>query len=305
MRKLSEVIVVTFMLFAFAQAWALENGSVPPGGTKMARLKEKAEAKEASASYKAAAGLYKKLAAGSDVRREKAAYLLKEADCLFKANSTDKASEAYKKLIREYSLYLPFDRVVDNMRTLAENYIAGKGTFWGLKDKDSGISNYFFILTEAPSINVSLKDRLRLAQLLKSQQRREEAVTVYQDILKLDPTLDDIRLELANVLMELARNGDGDGAIRRAAVRQARIILDGSPKYARRDEAELIVAEANGLEAASLLELGRFYLRGSHRKPEAARMYLTDLVKRFPDSKPAWEAAGILDKLGPAEAGAK
>lgn len=264
---------------------------------KIEVYKSKGAFKEEKNVYYGAAKLYHKVAIRSSDRSEKAEYFLKEAECLRLANKTHKASEAYKKLMKEYSLYIPYDDVVAKLRGISEDFVNGHGTFWGIRDKSAAISNYFFILLEAPSIHVSLDDRLRLAELLREAKRREEAVVVYQDILKLDPTLDDVRLELANLLIEIAKRGDGDGSICRSAVRQAKFILERNPKYGRRDEVELIIAEANDQEAVKLLELGQFYLKGAHKRPEAAKAYLQDLIKRFPNSKASWEAQKILDNL--------
>ena len=258
-------------------------------------LKIKAQEKWAKDDYMGAAKLYKKAARKLDKPIFKADMLLKEAECYYEANKTHRATEAFRALMKDYALYIPYDLVVDRLRTLAERYVDGNGTFWGIRDRQTAIEIYFLILTDAPSIHVSLADRLRLAELLKKDDRGEEAVVVYQEILKMDPTLDDVRLTLAQLLVELCKRGDGDGSIRRAANRQAKMILDRNPDYSRKAEVELILATANEVEASRMLELGQFYLRPSHLKPSAAKVYLQELIQKYPGTNAAFQAKDLLD----------
>lgn len=258
-------------------------------------LKIKAGEKLAEDNFTGAAKLYHKAALKLNKAEEKAEMFLKEAECYFEANKTHLASEAYRALMKDYALYLPYSVVVERLRTLAERYVDGNGTFWGIRDRATAIELYFLILTDAPSIHVSLADRLRLAELLKKDDRPEEAVTVYQDTLKMNPELDDVRLELALLLVEMCKRGDGDGTLRRAASRHAKMILDHNPNYPRKAEVELILTSANEVEASRMLELGKFYLRPSHLKPNAAKVYLKELQQKYPGTKSAWEANELLD----------
>lgn len=290
MKNVLKLIVLVLALAGMASVFSED---VDYAGIKT--LSERAAELEKAGKFAAAAKCYKKLAKKQKDHRDRAQSSLKEADCLFAANKTHLAAKAYRAVMKEYALYLPFDHLVKNLRTLAENYATGNGTFLRTRDRREAIETYFFILTEAPAINVSLADRLRLAELLVMESRREEAVAVYQDILKMDPTLDDVRLQLALLLLDLCKSGDGDGAIRRSATRQAKFILERNPNYNRREEIELILADATEHEAERLLELGKFYLRKSHLRPDASKAYFIDLVQRFPGTKAAWEAKELLE----------
>lgn len=250
---------------------------------------------EVEENYTKAAKLYHKLGKLAKSTRYKADFFLKEADCLYEAEKTHKAFEAYRNLLQMYPLYTPCKHVVERLRGLAQSYIDGNGTFLGLRDKTSAIGIYYLILREAPAINVSFKDRETLAKLLVEEGRREEAVGVYQEILKLNPALDDARLEMAQLLVVLCKSGDGDGTKLRAASRHAKIILDRNPAYLRRQEAELIISEAREQEAERLLATAKFYLQSSHLRVDAAKGYLADLIKQFPGTKAAWEGKNLLD----------
>ena len=295
MKSLFRLTVCIVLAFAGIQMSARCDENEQANIEKLQKLQEKAVDKESQGKYAAAAKLYHKVGKRQKEHRLKAQAYLKEADCLFEANKTHLADKAYKELMKEFALYVPFERVVGNMRKLAERYVEGNGTLFGFRDRAAAIDTYFFILTEAPSITVSLEDRLRLAQLLVMEKRREEAVMVYQEILKMDPMLDDVRLEMALVLLDLCKSGDGDGSIRRAATRHAKIILEHNPNYKRKEELELILTDALEEEAGRLLELGKFYLRSVHLNPPASKKYLLELVQKFPGTKAAWEAKNLLE----------
>ncbi len=287
--------IVLVLLLAVLPLFAVEEPEGFEAYSEIQMLKIKAQEKWAKEDYMGAAKLYKKAARKLDKPVYKADMLLKEAECYFEANKTHRATEAFRALMKDYALYVPYDVVVERLRILAERYVDGNGTFWGIRDRQTAIDIYFLILTDAPSIHVSLADRLRLAELLKKDDRGEEAVVVYQEILKMDPTLDDVRLELAQLLVELCKRGDGDGSLRRAANRQAKMILDRNPNYSRKAEVELILVTANEVEASRMLELGQFYLRPSHLKPSAAKVYLQELVQKYPGTNAAFQAKDILD----------
>ena len=252
---------------------------------------------EVADNYRGAAKCYAKLFKRLHKVSDKAACKQCEADCWFEANKTHRASEAYRYLVRNYGLYVPFDEVVPKLRELAECYEKGKGTFLWLADRDNAIRMYNMILLEAPAIHSSLADRIRVGELYLKDRKKAEAVAVYQEILKLDDSQDDIRLQMSKVLVEMSRQGDGDGSIRRAAARNAQLILERNPNYAHKDEVELILAETEEVEARNLLALGKFYLRRSHYSAKAARMYLLDLASKYPNSRAAWEGNALLAKI--------
>ncbi|MBR0457601.1 MAG: tetratricopeptide repeat protein [Victivallales bacterium] len=260
----------------------------------MATYLKDAEEYVAKEKFKKAAKAYRKLAKRVPDTMSKASFFLKEADCIFEAGKTQYAAELYQKLMQEYPLYIPYQHVVERLRILAERYVDGNGTFWGIRDSSQAIKLYYLIIQEAPALNVSLQDRERLAELLIQNDRAEEAVAVYQEILKQNPALDDVRLKLALLFINLSKSGDGDGSKVRAAIRHAEMILKRNPSYERKDEVRQLIEEATESQANQLLETAKFYLVKSHFKADAARYYLQDVLSRFPYSHAALEAKNIL-----------
>ena len=251
-------------------------------------LQVEAQQLEIDGKYVKAAKRYLKLAKRSKDQKNRAGWTLRAADCFFTANKSHQALEIYKDLMANYPFFVPYEHVVGKLRVIAERFVDGNGTFLGLRDKQTSIAVYELIIREAPAIHVSLQDRLRIAELLKETDRPEEAV-------KLDPGLDDVRLELAFLLAKLSKTGDGDGTKLRAAVRHAQAVKERQPTHPRRKDIDLLLRDAREQDAQRLLGLGQFYLQPSHLRTSAARRYLLDVLRDYPDTQAGWEAKKILN----------
>lgn len=254
-----------------------------------------AEASEAAGKYKQAAKAYGRLAKMYTEKANVALLLSKQARCQLLAGKIHVAKESYEALLKGYPLYISYEQTVENLRQLADCFENGKGTFLGIRDEHTAAAIYELIVRETPAIHVSLKDRIKLAELLLKIGRPEEAANVYQAILKKDPAQNEIRLEFALLLEEFSRKGDGDGRKLRAAVREANTFLArASADHPRRAEAEKLLQNAQETQAERLLIQARFYLLRRHRRPDAAKRYLLDIVKEFPQTRAAEEARSIL-----------
>ncbi len=245
--------------------------------------------------YVKASKIYKKMAQAEKKNRARsAAYLLKSADCLMQAKKGHRALEEYTLLLEDYQLFVPYEHVVAQLRKLAEWFVVGDGTFLGIRDKETGIKIYELVIREAPSVHVTLADRLRLAELLVEVGRPEEAVLVYQGVLRQDSRNLDVRAELALLLLKLSLKGDGDGSKLRAAEREAKIVIESDPNHKRSKELSKLLRDAGEEEARRLLVQGEFYLKPAHLRPKSARRYMHDVIKKYPDTKASRKAQKLL-----------
>ena len=258
---------------------------------------QKGEIAEADGSLKTAARCYHKIALRQEDARLKAEWFQREAECWFAAMKTTKAYHAYKHLLKNYPLYVSYELAIPHLRELAERYIDGNGTFWGLRDKSAAAEVYELLLRETPSIKVSLDDRVRLAGLYEELDRWEEAVLEYQEILSRSPMSDEIRLKFVKLLMRMSKRGDGDGQRLRTARRHALTILEHHPDEELRKEVEEILTTCREQEAQRLLDLAKFYLTKAQYRPEAAKGYLLELNSKFAGTAAAKEGAATLEEL--------
>ena len=261
---------------------------------KLRGMKLEAQSAMAKEDYVEAAKIYRRMARYEKNRARSAAYLLRGADCLMQAKKGHRALEEYTNLMENYPLYVPYEHVVEQLRQLAEWFIVGDGTFLGIRDKDAGIKIYEMIIREAPSVHVTLNDRLRLAELLIESGRGEEAVVVYQKLLQQEMENWDVHAKLALLFLKLSKSGDGDGAKLRAAVREANIVIQNCPNYPKIKELKKLCRDAEDEDANRILREGEFYLKPAHSRPASARRYMHDVILKYPDSAAAKRARHLL-----------
>ena len=115
---------------------------------------------------------------------------------------------------------------------------------FGDSHKETGIKIYELVIREAPAVQVTLGDRLRLAELLVEVGRLEEAVLVYQALLRQDSRNLDVRADLALLLLKISLQGDGDGSKLRAAVREATIVIESDPNHKKNKELRKLLRDA-------------------------------------------------------------
>lgn len=246
--------------------------------------------------YKGAAKQYRQAAKIQSDEAKRAEYLYLEAQNLLHAKKDHDALEAYSNLLEEHLYNIPLEHVLEQLRELAGNFERGEGTFLGIKDARTGIDIYKLIIKYEPAIQQSLDDRLTLAGKLEAYGKLDEAVNAYQEIIKLLPNDPNTRYGLAKVLQKIARKGDSDGSIGRAAVREAKRFLEVADKDdPRRPEIDQLFEETKNREAARLLKRAEFYLVKYHYKPEVARRYLIDLLKKYDDTPAGQRAKELLE----------
>ena len=261
---------------------------------EMQELVQKADEYVAVEKYSKAAKVYKRLVAQPSLSNAQlAGWMEKQANCLFLAGKTQKAKETYQELLRKCPLHVNYEVVVPRLRALAERYVNGDGTFWGLRDRDVAVEIYGMILRDAPAIHRSMADRIRMAELQEQLGDWSELIATYQEILRLDPKQHQVRWKYAQLLFRFSEKGDGDGMRLRAAEREARTLLENCPDFPEMAAVNHLLQEVRETRAQRLLDLAKFYLGKAQFRPNAAKMYLQELQEKYPNTR-AWEMSKIL-----------
>jgi len=263
-------------------------------------LVQEAETARAGRHFKRAARRYNRLAAAALAPDLRAEYATESADCLFLAGKLYQAYSGYKDVITDLTLHAAYEHVLERLRTLAERFNRGEGTFMGIRNRALAIEIYDLIMKKAPAGQRAPADAYRLAQIQMDAGLQEDAILTYRDLVKRFPTAPeaaDGRLELGRVLLELAQRGDGDGSLIRQARRELEAFLAEFPDHPRRAEAELLHSLVLERQAQALLDLGEFYLSPAHRRVPAARRYLHDAARAYADTHAAVIAKLILAQV--------
>lgn len=298
--KYSRLLIVfcVFMSFSTIQAgwwwWDDDDMTAQERMEEIQSVTEKLKDELADEDYEDAGDYCLRLSELSTNRKLKASWLMKAADYYLDAHEGYDAMTTYKKLLETYPLLVPYDHVVVRLRKLAEEFAAGDCTFWSMKDETRAIRVYEMLIRESPSNQVTVQDRFRLAELLIIEKRYEEAVAVYQAIIKLNNRDMTARAKLALLLHKLSEQTDGDGARNRASIREAEIVLKYSPEHPLAGELKAMLKRAEELSAARLVTQAEFYLLETSLRPGAARRYLYDVIKEYPNTEAAVRAKELL-----------
>lgn len=256
---------------------------------------KKAEKQVAEGNFKEAAKSFKKAAVEQVTPEKTAEYYLREAESYLMAKKSSKAKEAYTNLLEKHLFYIPLDRVLEQMRELADDFENGRGTFLGFDDPGAAIQIYEMIIKYQPSVEESIEDRMVLAGKLAAYGSQAEAVNAYQEIIKMVPRDPNPRFNLGKLLFTLIRTGDGDGQRSQASIRELKTFLELAPAGdPRRAEAESLIYQARCKEAERLMERAEFYLNKHHYRPAVARRYLHDVQREFHDTPSAAKAKETL-----------
>jgi len=294
----ASAFLLSLVLLGSASAQGAAAGS--KDAAKKASLLRKAQSLESRGKWRAAAKRYRKAEKYAAEDRERADFVFRRGECFFRAEQPYPAYEAYKQALASYPMFVPFEQVIDRLRGLAEQFAEGRGAPLGLSNRGIAIEVYELILKKAPAGKKAPADALRLGQLQAETKQSELAVLTYRDLIKRHPLSEQAataRVEIAELLLELSQEGDGDGRLVRQARRELETVLAKAPKDERREEAEALLSKADERQADALCGLGEFYLRDSHQRLSAARRYLHDVVREYPSTKSATMAKALLQQV--------
>lgn len=282
---------------ALAQYGKSHRAKMNSDPIRYAKYLDRAQTKEAIGKFGAAARSYRRAVMFAPNNEECAKLLLKEADCEFLSEDWSSSYGAYARLLQDYPLYTPYDHVIKRLRTLAGMYAEGEIGLLGIKDHGMAIKIYELMLQEVPVSKNAIQDYLRLAKLQVEMSRRPEAIATLRQMLqhyRRGADLEEASLLLCSLLVAEARDGDGDGRVIRQARRELARFLARHPESARRQEAVELQVETDEIQADRLYGLGQFYVRPAHRRLPAARRYLHDVLRHYPDTKAAGDAKKLL-----------
>ncbi len=269
---------------------------------KRVHLLEEAEKAEVRGNFKTAAKKYGRLLDANLIKGEKAQadVLVSRADALYRADEWEAAYLTYKKVITSYALYAPYEYVLDRLRFISERFAEGDASVFGFKDQARAIEIQELVLDHAPASQKAAADRMRLARLQYDVGLHFDAADTYREILREYPNSEQsqqARLNLARILLEMAERQANHENLLRSAEQHLQKLLSGELDPFQRDEAQLLRNVAHELQAKDLYDLGAFYLNPAHERQPAAKRYLNDVVREYPETSSAALAQVTLARL--------
>ena len=198
---------------------------------------------------------------------------------------------------------IDFSRVVERMYRIGDLYFQGHRdtpVSWlpFLKKEDRTREVYEAAVKYAPCMPESPETRLRLARLHIDSQNIKRAMFHLTEISKLHAgtrAAHDAILELASILFQLAKNGDGDNAYSR---RTLEVLDEFEEKYPESNELPWVYKHRQlvlDFIARRLDAIGSFYQKIGRR--DTAGQYYADVVKNYADTRQAAKTEEKLAKI--------
>ncbi|MBP5183054.1 MAG: outer membrane protein assembly factor BamD [Lentisphaeria bacterium] len=258
---------------------------------------------EKKGSFQSAASRYKDAQILADNPALKGNALIAAARNFRKAGLYGEEFDCLQRLIRDHLNGIEFARVVDRIYDIGDLYFQGHRdapVSWLpflLKD-DRTIEVYEAALQHAPCAERAPETRLRLARLYIDGEKVKKAMHHLTEASKLysgTRAAHDATLELASILFQLAKNGDGDNAYSR---RTLEVLDEFEKKYPHSDEIPWVKKHRQlvlDVIARRLDAIGTYY--ESIGRKETAGQYFAEVVKNYSDTSQAAESEKKLAEL--------
>lgn len=293
-----KAVFLLFCLLFFTLAFSLSGNDEEANKAflKGRELEKKGEYQQAASCYKDARLLADDLvikgnsliAAARSFR--KAAMYGEEFDCL-------------ERLIRDHLNGIDFSLVTERQYEIGDLYFRGHRDTpvkWlpFLQKDDRTIEVYEAALSHAPCAGRSPEARLRLARLYIEKQNMKKAMHHLTETGKLyagTKAAHDATLELASLLFQFARNGDGDNAYGR---RTLEVLDEFEKKYPDSPERYWVKKRRQqvlDIIAKRLDAIGNYYK--SIGRKETASQYFAEIVKNYSDTCQAAKSEEKLAEL--------
>ena len=260
-----------------------------------------AKRNEDEGRYKRALKYYKKIEKYADKLIDKANAVIAQGKCLEKMSRPWKAFSHYRRAVDEYSNFIPFMDILKLEYEIANNFFSGqkeKVLFFSVSTYPKAVEIYNHIAQIAPYSPSTVNAIYRSGLLSKKMKNYEDAAERFRLIITRYSSSDKIeeaKIELADVLLQLASQADSDGTLVEQTYRVLSTINNFKLSASRSDDAKALLQTTQSLQAKRLLYLAEFYQRPSHNSNKtASKRYLNQILSKYPSSESRGRAEELL-----------
>lgn len=254
-------------------------------------------------NWRSAAKQYKAARLHADNYVVKANALKKEAEAYRKASLFFKEYKCLKMLVENAPGQINFKKTVEREYEIANLFYEGyRETPYSwmpwIEDDNHAIEIYEAVQGQSPYAKFIPHLLLKLAALHLEKGENEKAEKTYKKIIEDHPNskvADIAYLDLANIYIQLAKRGDGDGANTKAA---KNTLLEFIKKYPKAPEmlwAENSLEKTSEISAERLFDLAKFY--NGKGNTNAVKRYIRDILINYPETKVVGKAENLLDSI--------
>ncbi len=259
--------------------------------------------KELAQSYLAAAAAFEEAHVQADDPVLKANALMNAARCYRKAQQYGKEFDVLQGLIKAHISRINYTAVVQRQYEIAMLYFKGHRDYFVswlpfIKKDDRTMELFETVLENAPCAAPAAEIRLGLGRLYMNDQKPKKAAETFRKLLQLHPDTKEAKyaaLELANLFVQLAENGDGDGKYAKEALATLESFLEKHPNDPESEWIKRSIKKVHSYIAKRYCQLGDFYRKSG--KKETAERYYAIVLSDYPNTPEAQEAEKKLSQL--------
>lgn len=259
--------------------------------------------KEKQHKYLAAAGAFEEAQVQADDPVLKANALMNIARCYRKAKLYGKEFDALQALIKAHISRINYTAVVQRQYEIANLYFKGHRDYFlswlpFIKRDDRTTELFEKVLENAPCAEPAPEIRLGLGRRYLEDQKPIPAAETFRKVLQLHPDTKEAKyaaLELANLFVQMAENGDGDGKYAKEALESLESFTKKYPDDPENAWIRDSIKKVHSYIAKRYCNLGNFYQKSG--KKETAEKYYALVLSDYPDTPEAEDAEKKLAKL--------
>ena len=294
--KFSVFLSISFLFFMGS------SGLLADDAASRTAFREGAE-KEKNHKYIAAAKAFEEAHVQADDSVLKANALMNVARCYRKAQLYGKEFDVLQGLIKGHISRINFTAVVQRQYEIANLFFKGHRDYFVswlpfIRKDDRTTELFEKVLENAPCAEPAAEIRLGLGRLYVNAQKPKEAAATFRKVLQLHPDTREAKyaaLELANLFVQLAENGDGDGKYAKEALATLEKFLEKHPNDSETEWIRDSIKKVHSYIARRYCKLGDFYRKNG--KNETAEHYYAAVLSDYPQTPEAKDAEKKLAQL--------
>ncbi len=212
------------------------------------------------------------------------------------------AHQAYKRLIEKYPFSDYFPKAIEREFELGKRFLQGyKRKFWDItKPIENPAPEVFdLIVSSAPYSRFAPSALYYKGLYYKKKKQYTEAIDAFRRLLNTYPDseyVDRAEYQIAITYYEMSLDPQYDQVFTQKAIKSLRKFLLKYPNSNFQEKAKEILRELTEKQARHVLDIAKFYLK--QKKYQSAKIYLEEVVNKYPNTNAAQEAKRLQQGLG-------
>jgi len=267
-------------------------------------LYQKAKQSDDSGDSKRAAKMYDEVATRYSFAPSAAQARYRQAQILEQQGNIQKAFDAYDKFLSQFPGSSLYSTALNRQAEMAQSAADGdvKSSFLGMKTKlsiEKTVEMLGKVRDHAPKSRTASKAQLTIGRLYQSRKKPQEAIVAYRKLVTDQPQSPDapeaLYLVGETMMQDAERGNQNQGYVDRAREAFNDYLIQ-YPGHSRNSDARRMLSNLGGADLQRSFDVAEFYMKTG--KPESAKVYYRDIVKRSGSGKLHDAARARLKELG-------